>query len=157
MTRWTTRLEWGAAPACAAAPSATTSSRDKANRLWGWENNRCVRRAAVGVAVVLPCTATTVSNQAPLLTRRARIPPSRHPSRHSNCAFKAANGAPVHYPGYIGPRYAEAPAAPPPPPPPPPSPSPAPAQGCGGAGIGKDELAGAIAERLWKKMADATK
>jgi hypothetical protein len=39
-TKWVTRIEWEDAPACVAAPTATTAAADATSRLWGWELNR---------------------------------------------------------------------------------------------------------------------
>ena len=105
------------------------------------------------------------------------------PNKNSNCPFKNAGGEPIYYDGYSGPRY-KAPAPPLPPPPPmttvaspAPAASPAapaqqqpPAATAPGnttaqapdappcsANVTAEELARAIADRLWEKMAAATK
>lgn len=42
ITKVAIRTDWSIASACAASPNSFNSARDNLNRLWGWENNRCV-------------------------------------------------------------------------------------------------------------------
>lgn len=57
ITKARTRVDWADAQTCTGAPNATTSARDKLNRLWGWERQRCAcarARGGQGPAMGLP-------------------------------------------------------------------------------------------------------
>lgn len=134
ITKARTRVDWADAQTCTGAPNATTSARDKLNRLWGWERQRCARARAGGGkglpwachAPALPaCTACCLlAWHTCILLTSAPPPTSTQPA--SNCAFKDDAGNPLYYPAYVGPRYEPPGRQPSPSPSPLPAPTPPP-------------------------------
>lgn len=163
-TKVATRLTWSAAPRCAGQANATTAARDQLNRLWGWQRNRWGAVAAGREGWEAGHPRAGVQHKHP--SRKHVLPPGcalDHCHAPRNCAWKDTSGGASYYPGYIGPRYQGPTSAPAAPLPPKSSPAPRAVQSpllpkCNGtAGPSTEELAAAIATKLFSLFADATK